>query len=168
MRSIKENLEKINPVRERSPQGDRSFEIVKAFSNGVKPFYMLILSLISGGILFGLGRLSSEIPGKTPISVKYEVANVISSSQTGEKVEEKVTDQSVLSENKTTEKKQVIVVPVPETSGEVIGSKSGKKYYYPWCGTVKRIKPENRVYFASIELARQAGFTPGGNCKGLK
>ena len=54
------------------------------------------------------------------------------------------------------------------TSGEVIGSKTGKKYYFPWCGTVKRIKPENQVVFASIDLAKAAGYTPGGNCKGLQ
>lgn len=57
---------------------------------------------------------------------------------------------------------------VVTSDGEVIGSKSGKKYYFPWCGTVKRIKPENQVKFASIEEARKAGFTPGGNCKGLQ
>ncbi len=51
--------------------------------------------------------------------------------------------------------------------GPVVGSKSGKKYYFPWCGTVKRIKPENQVKFASISEAKKAGFTPGGNCKGL-
>jgi hypothetical protein len=55
-----------------------------------------------------------------------------------------------------------------KTDGSVIGSKSGKKYYFPWCGTVKRIKPENQVHFASVVEARKAGFVPGGNCKGLQ
>ena len=53
-------------------------------------------------------------------------------------------------------------------SGQVIGSKNSKKYYFPWCGTVKNIKPENQVPFASADLAKQAGYVPGGNCKGLK
>jgi hypothetical protein len=52
--------------------------------------------------------------------------------------------------------------------GEVIGSKTGKKYYFPWCSTVKRIKPANQVHFASIDLAKQSGYTAGGNCKGLE
>ncbi len=58
-------------------------------------------------------------------------------------------------------------VSVPEKGG-VIGSKTGKKYYFPWCGTVKRIKPENQVHFASIALAKQSGYTAGGNCRGLE
>ena len=52
--------------------------------------------------------------------------------------------------------------------GGVIGSKTGGKYYFPWCGTVKIIKPENRVYFDSVEDARGAGYIPALNCKGLK
>jgi hypothetical protein len=51
----------------------------------------------------------------------------------------------------------------------VIGSKSGSKYYYPWCaGALARTKPENRVEFASPALAMAAGYSPAGNCKGLK
>ena len=53
-------------------------------------------------------------------------------------------------------------------SNMVIGSKSGKKYYFPWCGTVSRIKPENQIHFASVILAKEAGYTPASNCKGLK
>jgi hypothetical protein len=51
----------------------------------------------------------------------------------------------------------------------VIGSKSGNKYYYPWCaGSLSRTKPENRVEFASVALAQAAGYVAAGNCKGLK
>ena len=53
-------------------------------------------------------------------------------------------------------------------AGFVIGSKTGKKYYFPWCGTVNVIKPENRVTFSSVEEAREAGYTPALNCKGLE
>lgn len=51
---------------------------------------------------------------------------------------------------------------------DVVASKTGTKYYLPWCGALSRIKPENRVTFASAELARQAGYTPAANCKGVK
>jgi len=65
--------------------------------------------------------------------------------------------------------KEATSSPVSDVSkdGPVIGSKSGKKYYFPWCGTVKRIKPENQVKFNSISDAKKAGFVAGGNCKGL-
>ncbi len=49
----------------------------------------------------------------------------------------------------------------------VFGSKTGKKYYFPWCGGLSRIKPENRVEFASASVAVSSGYTPAKNCAGL-
>ena len=51
--------------------------------------------------------------------------------------------------------------------GQYVASKSGTKYYLPWCGTVSRIKEENKVWFASKAEAEDAGFEPAKNCKGL-
>ncbi|HVW71917.1 MAG TPA: hypothetical protein VHB93_02070 [Candidatus Paceibacterota bacterium] len=51
--------------------------------------------------------------------------------------------------------------------GEVVASKTGSKYYLPWCGTVKLIKDENKVWFATREAAEAAGYQPASNCKGL-
>ncbi len=51
--------------------------------------------------------------------------------------------------------------------GEVVASKTGTKYYFPWCGTVKRIKEENKVWFPSREAAEAAGYEPAANCKGM-
>lgn len=55
---------------------------------------------------------------------------------------------------------------LPE-GGEVVASKTGTKYYFPWCGTAKRIKEENKVWFASRAEAEAAGYEPAANCKGL-
>lgn len=49
----------------------------------------------------------------------------------------------------------------------VFGSKTGKKYYFPWCGGLSRIKPENRVEFENTALAIKAGYSPAKNCGGL-
>ncbi len=123
----------------------------------IKPFYTIILLVLVAMVFFGLGCLYGLKTENSGIKVSYpnitETSAVINSISTTTKPE----NQKVVSD----------VVPL-DPSGEVIGSKSGKKYYFPWCGTVKRIKPENQVHFASIEEARKAGFTPGGNCKGLK
>ena len=54
------------------------------------------------------------------------------------------------------------------TGGEVIGVKTSKKYYFPWCGTLKRAKLENQIHFTSADLAKSAGYIAGGGCKGLK
>ncbi|MCX6701705.1 MAG: hypothetical protein NTX96_00730 [Candidatus Zambryskibacteria bacterium] len=119
----------------------------------IKPFYNLLLVIVVASIFFVLGRLSALEERHTPIKIGYpnttQTASVVQTVSTN-------TDTSVA------------VSGLSAQTGEVIGSKSGKKYYFPWCGTVKMIKPENQVKFASAEEARSAGYTPALNCKGLK
>lgn len=42
---------------------------------------------------------------------------------------------------------------------------SSKKYHYSWCGSGRRIKTENQVWFETASLAEQAGYTLAGNCR---
>lgn len=51
--------------------------------------------------------------------------------------------------------------------GQYVASKNGTKYYLPWCGSVKNIKEENKVWFATKADAEKAGYAPASNCKGL-
>jgi hypothetical protein len=51
--------------------------------------------------------------------------------------------------------------------GQFVASKNGTKYYFPWCGTVKNIKEENKIWFQTREEAEAAGYEPASNCKGL-
>ncbi len=124
---------------------------IKDLLEKVKPFYNLLLVLLVASIFFALGRLSVLEERYTPIKIQYQ-----NDSQTASVINSGNLPRQPLGEG------------VMQSSGEVIGSKNGKKYYYPWCGTVKMIKPENQVKFASIEEARKAGYTPASNCKGLK
>ena len=60
--------------------------------------------------------------------------------------------------------------PTPLTAasgGQYVASKTGTKYYLPWCGTANRIKDENKVWFSSKAEAEAAGYEPAKNCKGL-
>lgn len=41
-----------------------------------------------------------------------------------------------------------------------VGSKNSNKYHLPTCTVAKRIKPENRVCFASKEDAEKRGYVP--------
>ena len=50
-------------------------------------------------------------------------------------------------------------------SGSYVASRNGTKYYAPWCGTVSRIKEENKVWFATEAEAVAAGFAKAENCK---
>lgn len=128
---------------------------IKETLEKIKPFYTLFVILLVATIFFALGRLSAKESQKTPINIAYsgqkQTASAINASTS--------TKTTVIQKND--------IPPEIQEDGPVIGSKSGKKYYFPWCGTVKRIKLENQVKFGSIAEAKSAGFTAGGNCKGL-
>lgn len=48
-----------------------------------------------------------------------------------------------------------------------VASKTGTVYYLPWCGGVKLIHEENKVWFESKEEAATKGYRPAANCKGI-
>lgn len=58
--------------------------------------------------------------------------------------------------------------PILHIAGAVVASKKGKKYHYPWCSGANRMSEKNKRWFKSIQDARDAGYLPAGNCKGLK
>lgn len=60
--------------------------------------------------------------------------------------------------------KNQIIYTKTEEKGSVLASKSGKKYYFPWCSGVKRIKMENRIYFETELEAQDKGLTLSKTC----
>jgi len=54
-----------------------------------------------------------------------------------------------------------------QDQGKYVASKNGTKYHLPWCGSAKRIKEENEVWFATKTEAESAGYSPAKNCKGI-
>ncbi len=135
-------------------------DFVEKVQSKIAPLYYLIFFIVIAGIFFALGRLSAIEERHSPVRIlqpaSSQQANVISAIS-GQ------TDASTSANGSTQSEGNI-----GTGTAIVIGSKTGKKYYFPWCSTVKRIKPENQVTFASIDLAKQAGYTPGGNCKGLQ
>ena len=59
------------------------------------------------------------------------------------------------------------LAPVGASSGTYVASKNGTKYYLPSCGSSKRIKEENKIWFGTKEEAEAAGYGPAANCPGL-
>jgi hypothetical protein len=51
--------------------------------------------------------------------------------------------------------------------GEVVASRSGKSYHFPWCPGAETIKESNRIWFKDESEAKKRGYTPAGNCTGL-
>lgn len=104
---------------------------------------LLVLLLGLGGLgLYELYSLESQKP-----------AIVITSSPGQPAVIDKSTPAEPIANNNATAKE-----------GKVLASKNGKKFYYPWCSGVSRIKEINRVYFASAAEAQVAGYTQAANC----
>lgn len=59
------------------------------------------------------------------------------------------------------------VAPAERVAGQVVASKNGTKYYPPDCAAAGRISDANKIWFASVSAAREAGYEPAANCKGL-
>jgi hypothetical protein len=66
---------------------------------------------------------------------------------------------------------KIPVVPagtiVTPAAGKYLASKNGTKYYLPGCTGAKRIKEENKVWFATLAEAQASGRTAAANCPGL-
>jgi len=63
-----------------------------------------------------------------------------------------------LSHNGITKEGSVSTKPA---TGVFVGSKNGTKYYTPGCSGTTRIKPENYIWFDTVEDAQLQGYTKG-------
>lgn len=52
--------------------------------------------------------------------------------------------------------------------GKYVASRKGTKYHFPWCAGAQAMNEQNKIWFDTIEEAQAAGYTPAGNCEGLK
>jgi len=113
-------------------------------------FFVVLLVLV-GVASFELGLLSNIYAQKQPITITEESgAEALQTGPEGKAISPEQSKQGSMAE------------------GGLIASKSGTKYYYPWCGSAARISEKNKIYFASIAEARAKGYTPAANCKGLE
>src|ERR1035437_4152005 len=104
--------------------------------------YIVLMIILVGTASFGLGKLSSYEKNKTPIAILNTQETMYA---------------SVLSSNQSQKGEMQSTSTTLNSNGLVVASKSGTKYYYPWCTGVSRIKEENKVWFSSIEEAKSAG-----------
>jgi methylphosphotriester-DNA--protein-cysteine methyltransferase len=56
-------------------------------------------------------------------------------------------------------------VGLSEEAKVYVGSRNSNKYHYTWCGSARRIKPNNRVVFDSVKEAKSYGYIPCKVCK---
>jgi hypothetical protein len=65
-------------------------------------------------------------------------------------------------ENQSTSQSGVVTEGVQGQN--FVAAKSGTKYYPIGCGTAERIKPENRIYFATEQQAQEKGYSRTATC----
>ena len=127
--------------------------------------FMVIVILLVAFTSFGIGRLSTNTNEKTPI--------LFSQKTPAPSWEQGVHDMETTKQPSPAPQKLSASAhgSLPDSSlqtGSIVVSKNGTKYHFPWCSGAKRIKEENKIWFNSEQEAREAGYTPAANCKGLK
>lgn len=117
---------------------------------------LLFFGLLAiGGLSFGAGMLQGKGMETKPVVIEIPSAPapVVASDEavSGNKVS--LAAASVRSSTP---------VAVSEKGACVfVGSRNSDKYHLPTCSFAKRIKPENRVCFATKEDAEKRGYKPG-------
>lgn len=145
-------------------------EPVSALWNKLPRDWLLLGCLVlTGTFCFGLGLLAARenAPPKDPLWIEQlppeELPGSIGPSTPAGQIapmpQEKAKTRNSVSHPSP-------VAPDAQT-GNYVASKTGSKYYLPSCAAAKRIKDENKVWFATKELAAAAGYQPATNCKGL-
>ncbi|MEK7143665.1 MAG: hypothetical protein AAB756_02440 [Patescibacteria group bacterium] len=108
------------------------------------PLFLSFLIILVALASFGLGRLSLLEERRTPVTI-----NNVAPEETSPIIQEK--------EN--------IVTTQPEPQAtDIVASKNGTRYYFPWCGGLSRISEQNKVTFSSTKEAEVAGYTIAANC----
>lgn len=117
---------------------------------------LIIILVALGG--FGLGRLSRIEEAKVPLRITESASLSASISSNNSKAVSANNAGNIQTKSGTANISH---------EGFIVASKTGKKYHFPWCASAQTIKEENKVWFATVEEAQQAGYTAAGNCKGL-
>ena len=104
-------------------------------------FCIVLISIIS----FNLGKIGAL--KKTPITITpgQSQADVYSAVGDKDTAENPAKPQAVIDRR-------------------VVVSKNSDKYHFTWCSGAKRIKEENKIWFADEATAQTAGYTKAGNC----
>ena len=112
--------------------------------------YIVIIIILVGTASYGLGKISAFEKNRAPIFIL----------KTEEYINSNIAEAASSSFSQKTSN--------TEANGLVVASKTGTKYYYPWCIGASRISETNKTWFKTTEDARSAGLTPASNCTGLK
>ncbi len=148
---------------------EEEFDIVgkgekTTFAGYAKHILIISIIVLSVGVAFGIGRISQQENTIIPPEIKSSdvvLPFVIKDQNTSSQITEDVKPTQSVVDSSGQQSLTTI------TDNTVVASKNGTKYYFPWCGSAKRILDSNKVYYSSAVEARKAGLTPSNTCKGL-
>ena len=126
-------------------------KLVNLIKAGQYHIFLSICIVLIAAISYNLGQINSL--KKTPISVKE-------SADLKADIFDATTQKPPALEGRGS----LNQVERQKLDTRVIVSKNSDKYHYSWCSGVKRIKPENQIWFENESLAQKAGYTLAGNC----
>lgn len=139
--------------------------------NSVKDKLFLITVIILVGLIgFGLGRLSSKyqtakLDIKSTIANTTDLGKIVTSSSPSSSAPDKVSKTNQTSKTDTV---SASAINVSDTAVKIVGNKSSKIYHREDCPGALKMSESNKIFFDSIQAAKEAGYRPAGNCPGLE
>ncbi len=129
----------------------RNFKEVVGRGVPLDIFLVSVVILVGTGS-FGLGRMSIKETRKEEVQIVYQ--------------DEKKPAIAAVATSLPVPKQNASPGAAPQ-EGRVVASKNGTKYHLPWCPGADRISEGNKIWFASEDEAKKAGYSPAANCKGI-
>jgi len=126
------------------------------FVKQIEGFLLIMSAILIGGSGYLIGNINAIESNLSDIQVVYPDVIAIQSET---KIEEMNSGQTIT--------KPIDNTPSNISTGQIVASKNGQRYYYPNCSGINRIKPENRIYFENKKQAEDKGLTLASGCKSL-
>lgn len=99
------------------------------------------------------------------VAVGKDEDETMALSEKEEKVEGSLPAETVEEENDSSLSGSLLASSANgATKATFVGSSTSKKYHLPDCRYALKIKPENRIYFQSLEDAKRQGYLPCKSC----
>jgi len=151
------------------PNRDYSFEITKNVKIPAGEYDCILEAKGPQGVLAKESRKISLASGQKPVFEQVpwpvELEEKVSEEKNEEVLpkEESVVQKEV-SNDAAGKKAPVAMAGKESENGKFMGSITSKKYHRLDCRYALKIKPENRIYFQSIEDAKVQGYLPCKTC----
>ena len=145
-------------------------EKIKNIPDIAKNTFVFLIVLLVGFGSFTLGRISAFEDSRINairVTTSSALAGVGAVDPLAQKTAETSSSSGRMESQQTQNLSQMKPMISLVTQGKYLGSKNGSVYHLPTCPGAKRIKDENKVWFASKAEAEARGYKPAVNCKGI-